>query len=64
MGVTELVDLPKWRHDELIRAELKLTCLERAGVDNWTGYEDAMNEFFDLLREEEEEEKAKDGSRD
>lgn len=54
MDVTELVDLPKWRYDELIRAELKLTCLERAGVDNWPGYEGAMDEFFDLQKEEEE----------
>jgi hypothetical protein len=30
------------RYNELLEAEAKLTALENAGVDNWDGYDFAM----------------------
>ena len=48
------VEIPEYRYKDLIHAELKLTCLENMGVDNWTGYEEAMNSYLDLLEEERE----------
>lgn len=33
---------------ELLEAKNKLTALEAAGVDNWEGYEDAMENVEDV----------------
>lgn len=35
-------EISQERYDELIRAESKLLALEGAGVDNWDGYDFAM----------------------
>lgn len=32
--------------------ENKLNCLEEQGVDNWSGYSDAMDEYYRRRREE------------
>lgn len=34
------------RIEELLKAERKLQALESGGVDNWSGYEDAMEDLF------------------
>lgn len=39
---TRSVTLTQPRYDELLEAERKLDALERAGVDNWSGYDYAM----------------------
>lgn len=33
------------RKDELLRDRWKLRCLEMAGVDNWTWYDQAMSDY-------------------
>lgn len=38
------VTIPQEEYDELLDREWKLTCLENAGVDNWDGYDWAMEE--------------------
>ncbi|QFG06670.1 host RecBCD nuclease inhibitor [Proteus phage Myduc] len=45
----EMVEITKERYEELLQAEDKLNALECAGVDNWCGYDEAM----DALEEEE-----------
>lgn len=42
---TESVTIPVARYNKLIRAEHKLAALEAAGVDNWDGYDDAVEEL-------------------
>lgn len=42
------VVLTRERYEELLESENFLTCLENAGVDNWSGYPYAM----ELFREE------------
>jgi len=32
------------RYEELVEAEARLQALEAAGVDNWEGYDEAMEE--------------------
>lgn len=44
----ESIIVSKKEYKELLRSEQKLNALEAAGVDNWQGYDDAM----DILREE------------
>ena len=49
----ETVTISKKRHDELVDAEDKLLALEAAGVDNWVGWDDAM-EIYQQTKEEEQ----------
>lgn len=46
----ETITIDKKRYDELIEAEAKLRALEAAGVDNWQGYNYAM----EILNEKKE----------
>lgn len=38
----ETVEIPRKEYDALLAARAKLDALEAAGVDNWSGYDDAM----------------------
>jgi len=42
MDDTPMILITATRHMELLMAETKLFALEGAGVDNWEGFEDAM----------------------
>jgi len=39
------ITITKEEYEELHRRERKLIALENAGVDNWEGYEIAMEEY-------------------
>lgn len=45
------VTIAKSHYAQLLDDQYKLECLEAAGVDNWSGYDDAM----EMYREGEEE---------
>ena len=40
--IDETVTISKKEYDELLDHQLKLFCLKDAGVDNWDGYELAL----------------------
>lgn len=42
----DTIVISKDRYNELLEAEEKLNCLEAAGVDNWDGYDFAMEDFY------------------
>ena len=42
-----MIEISKKRYAELLRAEYELTSLELWGVDNWIGYDDALNNSED-----------------
>ncbi|WP_315729922.1 hypothetical protein [Bradyrhizobium sp. SZCCHNRI2010] len=46
------VTIPKSEYEALIQASIKLSCLEKHGVDNWTGYDDAMSDFREEVGED------------
>lgn len=48
--MTDLKDvtIPGDRFRELTDAEAKLNALESAGVDNWEGYDDAMESLDEI----------------
>ena len=54
MEKSKTVEIPEYRYNDLVHAEMMLSCLESAGVDNWSGYDDAMREYSELIEEEEE----------
>lgn len=54
----KLYPITEQRYKELLKKieklelrDLKLHCLEEAGVDNWSGYSDAMRDFYSYLVE-------------
>ena len=49
----ETITISKKAYDELYNDSLLLTCLENGGVDNWTWYGEAYQEYLKLLGEEE-----------
>ena len=42
---TKTVTITGEEYKRLLDSEFELTCLENAGVDNWCGYEMAMEEY-------------------
>jgi hypothetical protein len=47
----EMVEITKEEYERLLEDSEKLSCLEACGVDNWQGYDDAM----EMYRNEDEE---------
>ena len=48
----EMITIKKSYYDELMKNDLKLSALDAAGVDNWNGYDDAMDIFREWLDED------------
>lgn len=46
----ETVTIPKAEYEKLLEDQFWLECLESAGVDNWDGYDEAIQ----LFKEDEE----------
>jgi len=42
-------------YDRLLKSELQLECLEGMGVDNWDGFDDAMEEYRRISKEMDDE---------
>lgn len=40
------VTIPQSRYEDLLDTEEKLLALENAGVDNWNGYDYALEEYW------------------
>ena len=40
------MEIDKKRHEQLLDAEMRLTALKNAGVDNWDGYDLSLDEYF------------------
>ncbi|EPP7234010.1 hypothetical protein ACTOJ1_000926 [Shigella flexneri] len=55
MGIAKKkITLSEERYFELLNKESKLTALENAGVDNWSGYSEAMEDHdeYDKYKKE------------
>ena len=49
----EKVTITKKEYNQLKDDSLKLSALEQAGVDNWSGYEFAIDQYNEWLEEDE-----------
>ena len=47
-GATVTIPVSEWK--QLQKASYKLDALEGMGVDNWSGYDDAMDEYRETMR--------------
>lgn len=52
MSGIKMVTIPEKEYERLLESDRKLDCLECMGVDNWSGYGEAMA----IFNEEDEEE--------
>jgi len=41
----DYIIIKKSEYEDLLDDQLALNCLENAGVDNWEGYDEAMEEY-------------------
>jgi lactate dehydrogenase-like 2-hydroxyacid dehydrogenase len=48
----EMITITKKEYDKLLHDQMKLIALEGAGVDNWDGYDDAMEILEEMENEE------------
>lgn len=44
------VPVPKSRYEDLLRSEAMLEALRASGVDNWDGYDFAIDDYHDNLK--------------
>ena len=45
----EQVTISKAEYHQLLKDRARLDCLEGAGVDNWCGYEEAMEYYEEMI---------------
>jgi hypothetical protein len=50
--MSDMAMITNERLQELLKAEMKLIALEAAGVDNWCGWDDAMEILEEMENEE------------
>jgi len=52
MSEVKMIAITQDEYDELLRHSFKLSCLENGGVDNWDGYDWAMENYWAQQGEE------------
>lgn len=52
MATQDTIMLSKEYYEKLLEDECFLKCLRNAGVDNWNGYDYAVEEFVDAQSDE------------
>jgi hypothetical protein len=50
----ELICIPKLVYEEMLDDQLLLNCLRAAGVDNWSGYDFALETYEEHYNKESE----------
>lgn len=54
-NITETITISKLEYNRLLEHSNKLSALESYGVDNWQGYDDAMQYYYkEFVKEEAE----------
>jgi hypothetical protein len=48
----EKIEIPRKEYDQLLRDAHLLNCLRNAGVDNWDGWDFAIEEFMSQYGDE------------
>ena len=43
METTETITISTREYEQLLKDQLWLQCLEEAGIDNWEGFDEALN---------------------
>ena len=47
------ITISEEEYDSLLKDSILLNCLQMMGVDNWDGYDDAIEQYQEIVQEEE-----------
>ena len=53
MSDDKKISISEEEYDSLLKDSILLNCLQMMGVDNWDGYGDAIEQYQEILRQEE-----------
>ena len=53
MSDDKKISISEDEYDALLRDSILLNCLQMMGVDNWDGYDDAIEQYQEIVQEEE-----------
>ena len=53
MSDDKKISISKEEYDSLLKDSILLNCLQMMGVDNWDGYGDAIEQYQEILQQEE-----------
>lgn len=52
MSDDKKISISEDEYDALLRDSILLNCLQMMGVDNWDGYDDAIEQYQEILRQD------------
>ena len=53
MSDDKKISISEEEYDSLLKDSILLNCLQMMGVDNWDGYGDAIEQYQEILQQEE-----------
>ena len=53
MSDDKKISISEEEYDSLLKDSILLNCLQMMGVDNWDGYGDAIEQYQEIVQEEE-----------
>ena len=53
MSDDKKISISEEEYDSLLKDSILLNCLQMMGVDNWDGYDEAIEQYQEILRQEE-----------
>ena len=53
MSDDKKISISEEEYDSLLKDSILLNCLQMMGVDNWDGYDDAIEQYQEIVQEEE-----------
>ena len=51
MSDDKKISISEEEYDSLLNDSILLNCLQMMGVDNWDGYDDAIEQYQEILRQ-------------
>jgi hypothetical protein len=53
MSDDKKISISEEEYDSLLKDSILLNCLQMMGVDNWDGYDEAIEQYNEILEQEE-----------
>lgn len=53
MSDDKKISISEKEYDSLLKDSILLNCLQMMGVDNWDGYDEAIEQYNEIMKQEE-----------
>ena len=53
MSDDKKISISEEEYDSLLNDSILLNCLQMMGVNNWDGYDEALEQYYEILEQEE-----------